>query len=347
MNRLFLAWPLIVGITYSCGEDARRDACASEQTEGDVAGRWSITGQGEWDCADERQNASFELNTPDPFDVVQTQGDDGSDALRIDDVEASAGFVFSGSVDGSCVDFSISERDGGQSLALTFSGSIVGSVVEGEFSGSGPNGCAAEGEFSAVLALENACADVPCANGGQCIDTPYGFECACATGFTGPRCERTDECTLDACANGGTCIDEENGFSCECAEGFSGPFCQDIDDCVPDPCTNGGRCIDEEDGFRCACPVGFTGDACESDIDECSETPSPCGSARCENTAGSFECICTGEAVFDGVDCEVPLSDGFSGCGSSPPTISWLAILAGLFFVRRRLLNRNAISGRG
>jgi hypothetical protein len=60
-------------------------------------------------------------------------------------------------------------------------------------------GCAADGSDGAdkldtdepdqqANILFSECAPNPCANGGTCADTLLGFECACAGGFTGARC---------------------------------------------------------------------------------------------------------------------------------------------------------------
>ncbi|XP_078678959.1 lactadherin-like [Branchiostoma floridae x Branchiostoma belcheri] len=72
------------------------------------------------------------------------------------------------------------------------------------------------------------CADVMCLNGGTCTDTPTGYSCSCAAGFTGLLCETedVDHCASSPCTNGGTCVDRSNGFQCLCPPGYVGKQCQ-------------------------------------------------------------------------------------------------------------------------
>ncbi|XP_078677903.1 uncharacterized protein LOC144914193 [Branchiostoma floridae x Branchiostoma belcheri] len=72
------------------------------------------------------------------------------------------------------------------------------------------------------------CADVMCLNGGTCTDTPTGYSCSCAAGFTGLQCETddVDHCASSPCTKGGTCVDRSNGFQCLCPPGYVGTRCQ-------------------------------------------------------------------------------------------------------------------------
>lgn len=40
-----------------------------------------------------------------------------------------------------------------------------------------------------------------------------------------------------------------------------------------------------------------------ADVDECSQTPSPCSNGRCENTPGSFMCVCRSGFKLQGNTC--------------------------------------------
>ena len=36
----------------------------------------------------------------------------------------------------------------------------------------------------------DTCASQPCQNGGECVDTFFGYVCSCTQGYTGKHCER-------------------------------------------------------------------------------------------------------------------------------------------------------------
>ena len=89
------------------------------------------------------------------------------------------------------------------------------------------------------------------------------FNCTCAPGFEGRRCENnTDDCASQPCFNGGTCTDKMNGFTCNCPAGFIGRQCEaNIIECLSNPCKNGGTCVESvgSAGYYCTCPAGFQG----------------------------------------------------------------------------------------
>lgn len=159
---------------------------------------------------------------------------------------------------------------------------------------------------AAADAAVDPCLPNPCANGGTCTLEP-GREtqqavCACATGFTGPRCETNiDDCTPNPCLNGGTCVDGVASYTCNCAPGFSGPTCAtNVDECTPNPCTNGGTCTDGTASFTCNCLPGFTGLTCATNIDDC--TPAACqNGGTCVDGVASFTCNCL--PGFSGLTC--------------------------------------------
>ncbi|ULT91004.1 hypothetical protein L3Y34_008948 [Caenorhabditis briggsae] len=78
------------------------------------------------------------------------------------------------------------------------------------------------------------CAEKPCMNGATCqlkyndddVDEKPSYECFCAAGFGGPKCDERP-CETNPCLNNGTCRTTK-GYStyfCECATGFGGKNC--------------------------------------------------------------------------------------------------------------------------
>ncbi|CAH1265973.1 EDIL3 [Branchiostoma lanceolatum] len=101
------------------------------------------------------------------------------------------------------------------------------------------------------------CTAVVCQNGGTCTDTPNGYNCSCATGFTGLQCETVDVdyCASSPCANGGTCVDGTAGFQCLCTSEYVGTRCQVLKS-------------------SCLLPLGMAnGDIEDSQISASTETP--------------------------------------------------------------------------
>ena len=96
----------------------------------------------------------------------------------------------------------------------------------------------------------------------------------------------------------------------------------DIDECVTDsPCSTNAECTNTEGSFVCECNMGFDGDGynCTGmfyiiheqlhaymhvlDINEC-VADFLCGNnALCENTEGSFMCVCLEGFDGDGFNC--------------------------------------------
>lgn len=78
------------------------------------------------------------------------------------------------------------------------------------------------------------CAEKPCLNGAKCqikyndddVDEKPTYECFCAAGFGGPKCDERP-CEKNPCLNNGTCRTTK-GYStyfCECSTGFGGKNC--------------------------------------------------------------------------------------------------------------------------
>ncbi|XP_068398824.1 latent-transforming growth factor beta-binding protein 2 isoform X3 [Eschrichtius robustus] len=187
------------------------------------------------------------------------------------------------------------------------------------------------------LANGTACEDVDecvgeefCAPRGECLNSHGSFFCLCAPGFAsaegGASCQDVDECAVTDRCLGGQCVNTEGSFNCLCKTGFqpspeSGE-CVDTDECEDfgDSACGAWRCENSPGSYRCvpSCQPGYhvapTGDC--ADIDECAND-TMCGShGFCDNTDGSFHCLCdqgfeTSPSGWDCVDvneCELMLA---------------------------------------
>uniref|UniRef100_A0A3Q2CWD9 Latent-transforming growth factor beta-binding protein 1-like n=1 Tax=Cyprinodon variegatus TaxID=28743 RepID=A0A3Q2CWD9_CYPVA len=139
-----------------------------------------------------------------------------------------------------------------------------------------------------------ACQQNPCTN-GRCENTAGSYRCACHRGYRliGNTCEDEDECRQNPCSNG-RCENIAGSYRCVCHRGYrlSGNTCEDVDECVDPLQCPGQECINTLGSYRCSsCHAGFglLNGIC-TDIDECRR--SPCSNGRCENTPGSFRCVC-------------------------------------------------------
>ncbi|XP_036699280.1 latent-transforming growth factor beta-binding protein 2 isoform X1 [Balaenoptera musculus] len=169
-----------------------------------------------------------------------------------------------------------------------------------------------------------------CAPRGECLNSHGSFFCLCAPGFAsaegGASCQDVDECAVTDRCLGGQCVNTEGSFNCLCKTGFqpspeSGE-CVDTDECEDfgDSACGAWRCENSPGSYRCVpgCQPGYhvapTGDC--ADIDECAND-TMCGShGFCDNTDGSFRCLCdqgfeTSPSGWDCVDvneCELMLA---------------------------------------
>lgn len=157
------------------------------------------------------------------------------------------------------------------------------------------------------------CALHPCFNGGSCVDLVAGRVCWCVDGFAGVDCEvNINECAGNPCHHDGVCTDGVNGYSCACVDGWVGDTCEtNVDECASDPCVNGGECVDGINEFTCVCPPGFRGQRCEEEINECDAQP--CTDAgQCVDLLAAFRCDCIDG--FTGDRCEINVDD----CADDP-----------------------------
>ncbi|XP_046547053.1 neurogenic locus notch homolog protein 1-like [Haliotis rubra] len=146
-----------------------------------------------------------------------------------------------------------------------------------------------------VSTIKPGVMETPCKNGGTCISkdervykcTNYNsadsegiqlyYDCACAPGWTGIRCEDSDDVSTanpvvkeTPCKNGGTCKSKDEhlynctnyrraeGFDlyyeCACAPGWTGMHCEDdVSECGSSPCSPPYICYDDVNRYNCAC----------------------------------------------------------------------------------------------
>lgn len=133
---------------------------------------------------------------------------------------------------------------------------------------------------------------------GLCVDQPGGTHtCVCDEGFQlssqRTHCQDTDECVQNPCGDG-RCDNTLGSYRCVCHLGYklSGNTCTDVDECLDPLQCPGQECINSQGSYRCvSCRPGYglLNRLC-TDIDECRQAP--CSNGRCENTPGSFRCIC-------------------------------------------------------
>ena len=76
----------------------------------------------------------------------------------------------------------------------------------------------------------------------------------------------------------------------------------DIDECATNtPCEN-GACDNTDGSFQCICDAGFTGEVCNENIDDCD--PNPCqNGGNCTDGVNTFTCMCAQN--WNGMTCEV------------------------------------------
>ena len=131
---------------------------------------------------------------------------------------------------------------------------------------------------------------------GNCL--PNGL-CNCTDGYHGLRCEvkpgEEDHCQGYPCQHGGICTSlSATTFGCHCQEGFNGTRCQtEIDECslTPSRCLNGATCRNSFHSFSCDCSPGYTGQSCDQLIYPCGSQPC-LNEGTCRNVGGHPYCHC-------------------------------------------------------
>uniref|UniRef100_A0A3Q3K9E0 EGF-like domain-containing protein n=1 Tax=Monopterus albus TaxID=43700 RepID=A0A3Q3K9E0_MONAL len=189
----------------------------------------------------------------------------------------------------------------------------------------------------------------PCSN-SRCENTPGSYRCVCRHGYrlTGNTCTDVDECKDPLRCPGQECINSQGSYRCvSCQPGyellnrlctgnahltiynifkiniFICNFCLfgfqllahlvlaykicisieikakclkwfiNIDECRQAPCSN-GRCENTPGSYRCVCHHGYKlQDNTCTDINECLEGDFCFSRGECVNTPGSYTCVCS------------------------------------------------------
>ncbi len=162
------------------------------------------------------------------------------------------------------------------------------------------------------LACQDPCAGaVLCGRNAACVVEDRKAVCRCKNGFFGnPQDDKTG-CLRIECAKDSDCSDDKKCHQQRCKVA-----------CVVDnQCGLNTLCFSEQHTAVCKCQPGYDGDAragC-TPIDYCSQKPCAAG-ATCENTRGSFKCLCptgtVGEPYNEG--CQQPVE--CTSNGDCPPS---------------------------
>ncbi len=198
------------------------------------------------------------------------------------------------------------------------------------------------GRHGVVAIPTDPCVAEPCSNQAECLVTrtigptqpaisssqyilltpavTFGFECRCALGTAGERCEiNYDDCYSSPCVHGAQCSDGVQGFLCDCPPGTGGPDCSfNPDECLSNPCQNNAQCINSFGTYICECLPGFYGNECQYSHFQVSSScdPTPCESGgACSAGRDSYTCLCP--PGFGGPHCETPIQFQ-GGCSSNP-----------------------------
>ncbi|KAM8769180.1 latent-transforming growth factor beta-binding protein 4 isoform 2-T2 [Acanthopagrus schlegelii] len=138
------------------------------------------------------------------------------------------------------------------------------------------------------------CQQNPCSS-GRCDNTPGSYRCVCRLGYrlSGNTCTDVDECEDPLQCPGQECVNSQGSYRCiSCQPGYRllNRLCADIDECRQAPCTN-GRCENTPGSYRCVCHHGYKlQNNTCADVDECAE-PSQCPGQMCVNSVGSYRCM--------------------------------------------------------
>ncbi|XP_045905347.1 protein crumbs homolog 1 isoform X1 [Micropterus dolomieu] len=113
------------------------------------------------------------------------------------------------------------------------------------------------------------CEPNPCLNGGDCQDLFNTYNCSCADGWAGRRCDFfTDTCASSPCVHG-NCSVNGLAYVCTCEFGYAGVDCdEEVDMCINHLCAHGGTCLHGPDRYACLCPENYTGPLCNERVEE-------------------------------------------------------------------------------
>ncbi|KAK5599514.1 hypothetical protein CRENBAI_019954 [Crenichthys baileyi] len=113
------------------------------------------------------------------------------------------------------------------------------------------------------------CEPSPCLNNGQCQDLFNTYNCTCAEGWAGRRCNvLIDTCASSPCVHGNCTV---NGltYECTCEFGYTGVDCEEeVDVCENHMCANGATCLHGLEKYACLCAENYTGSLCSSRVEE-------------------------------------------------------------------------------
>ncbi|XP_008274757.1 fibrillin-1 [Stegastes partitus] len=181
-----------------------------------------------------------------------------------------------------------------------------------------------------------------CPDNSTCTDLEGSYTCTCDPGFSGNSslCLDINECSvgLIQCPDFSICINTVGSSFCECWEGYQGnsTACEDINECLHNStCPEHSTCINSNGSYLCRCDPGFSsfsdvcvdidecsdkelGELCSNgtcfilngtecqDVDECHDPDgAPCPeNSLCNNTVGSFFCVCSPGYKPISVGCE-------------------------------------------
>lgn len=176
----------------------------------------------------------------------------------------------------------------------------------------------------------------------DCIDLPGSFQCLCKSGYQiapdASTCLDVDECAspgLNSCDPLTTkCYNTEGSYECRCVSDnmIVDPRtgrCRDMDECtdkggIMNPCEQ--LCTNLNPGVKCGCRQGWTLNEDSRtciDVDECANGTHTCaafgiGGARCENTDGSYRCVCSAEKGWINSENDPKLCDNLNECKAHP-----------------------------
>lgn len=160
-------------------------------------------------------------------------------------------------------------------------GDGVGDACQGSCAGPACTGCPGYQDNDGDGSCRPGCSNVAlsCGGHGTCSDASGTALCACDPGYGGPDCSSVAACAPNPCLNGGVCSGRVSGFQCTCAPGWAGERCE-LPDGDHDGVPNGGvgitcpqawpcddNCSEKANVDQTDSDGDGTGDACDEDKD--------------------------------------------------------------------------------